>query len=54
MMNVLIWQFHKCNAVIHEVYGKLFKIAIVDICSCKGEFRNNYFLQIAGLLEYLV
>ena len=35
-------------------YSKFFKKSIVFICTCNGDFRNNYFLQRAALSEHLV
>ena len=33
---------------------KFFRRAIVDICICKSDFQNNYFLQRIALSEYLI
>ena len=30
--------------VIAVKYSKVFRRAIVDICTCKGDFGNSYFL----------
>ena len=35
-------------------YSKYFRRAIVVICTCKGDFQNNYFHQKAALSEHLV
>ena len=35
-------------------YSKFFRRAIVVICTSKGDFGNNYFLQRAALSEHLV
>ena len=34
-------------------YSNFFRRAIVNICTCKGDFRKSYFLQRAALSEYL-
>ena len=35
-------------------YSKFFSWAIAVICTCKGDFQNDYFLQKAALSEHLV
>ena len=35
-------------------YSKFFRRPIVDICTCKGDFGNSYFLQRAALSELLL
>ena len=35
-------------------YSKFLRRAIVFVCTCNGDFRNNYFLQRAALSERLI
>ena len=34
-------------------YSNFFRKAIVNICTCKGDFSKSYFLQRDALSEYL-
>ena len=46
LANKLICNFTTIIAAIYYIKcSKFFWRAVVDICICKGDFRNNYFLQ---------
>ena len=49
----LIWQQQQQQLQLFIKYSKFFRRATVDICICKGDFWNIYFLQRATILEYL-
>ena len=50
--SILISQLHSSNCVYSLGIVNFFNRATVH-CTCKGDFRNSYFLQRAPLWEYL-